>query len=130
MKNLSFLLIGCALGTTLAATNPNHKNEYTDHVADEIQSLCCLSSQNTCTAFRPLTKPMLNGIVHVYTEAPRDYLFFTQYTTYLPGHTVHGIGFAGQFTFWSDSSKPEGACPFFSDATFMPSNMRRSPPNN
>lgn len=108
MKRLSFLLIGCALGATLAATNPSQKGRYTDHVADGIQSLCCadllMSSKSACTAFRPLTKPVLNGIVYAYTEAPRDYLFFTQYTTYLPGHTVHGIGFAGQFTFWSDES--------------------------
>lgn len=120
MKRISFLLIGCALGAAIAATNPKQKGKYIDHVAAEVQSLCCantfISSQSTCTALRPLTKPVLTGIIYAYTETPRDYLFFTQYTTYLPGHTVHGIGIVGQFAFWSDSHA-EGTCPLFNIPT-------------
>ncbi len=112
MKKL--LLIIPLLMWILAETNPKQKGRYTEYVAAELQSLCCRRTSSTtftpCHHLRPITDPLVKGIVYWYTDPPTNYVFFTLYTTRLPARTVYGIGVAGKFAAWPEKGKENWKC--------------------
>lgn len=115
MKKRLSLLLSCALFSyILSETNPRTKDPYVRHIAKEVQSLCChtllTSTADRCTALRPITQPIAQGLVYLYTDTPKDYIFFTHYTTRFPRYTVYGIGIAGHFVRWNAHSGNEVAC--------------------
>ena len=120
MKTLSFLFAVCLLGWGLSESNPKAKDRYVEQVARDFQSRCCAasaaSSSDDCIRLRPITQPMMRVIVNFYTDAPKDHLFFTRYTTRLPHQTIYGIGVAGQVMSWRMRLATENPATFFTIA--------------
>lgn len=123
MKNLSLLLVFFLAGLGLFKSNPKTKRLYVKYVARDVQSLCCnaTSASTTsvdCRRLRPITQPVVEGILYLYTDVPKDYVFFTRYTTRLPNQTLHGVGIAGQFVSWLDRSSTGEPCDIFYNTLF------------
>ena len=118
MKNLLLSLVLLSTGLALVESNPKAKQPYLQHVAGDVQSLCCdatlgsISSAN-CRRLRPLTQRAVKVFLDVYTDPPKDYVFFTRYTTRLANQTIYGIGVAGQFIIWTDLSTDGEPCNIF-----------------
>lgn len=114
MQRAKFLLMSCLIGLLLAGSNPKDKSDYTSYVTEEFQSLCCQAAPSgparNCEKLRPLTTQVVQRVLSVYTDTPRNYLFFTQYTTHLPGYTVYGVGIGGQFVVWPHKRSEGSAC--------------------
>lgn len=126
MKKISLLLVACLVGLTLFESKPKTKGHYIKSVAQDFQSLCCsatsASTSSACERLRPITQPIVQGILHAYTDAPQDYVFFTRYTTRLPNQTIYGIGIAGQFISWTGRPDRGETCEILY-STFMPKPM-------
>lgn len=117
---LSFLFAVCLLGVGLFESNPKAKGRYVEHVARDFQSHCCSAAaastlNDDCTKLRPITQPVVQVVVHFYTDAPKDYIFFTYYTTHLPNQTIYGIGVAGQVISWADLASDGEPCDMLYD---------------
>ena len=115
MKKLPLFLAFSLLLGVLFETNPNHKGRYAKYVAAELQSICCSRASPgapaaPCQRLRPITEPLVHGVVYLYTDSPTNYIFFTKYTTRLPARTVYGIGVAGQFVVWPKREKESWGC--------------------
>ncbi len=126
MKNISFLFVVCLIGLGLFESNPKAKGRYVEHVARDFQSRCCAvsaaSPSDDCIRLRPITQPVVQVIVHFYTDAPKDHVFFTRYTTRLPNQTIYGIGVAGQVIRWSAPSSNGAPCDILYD-TLLPNSL-------
>lgn len=123
MKTFLILIIFGLTGLMLFETNPKAKRPYLKHVARDVQSLCCApTSASTpnldCRRLRPITQPVVEGILYLYTDVPKDYVFFTRYTTRLPNQTLYGVGIAGQFVSWPDRSSTAEPCDIFYNTLF------------
>ena len=124
MKTLSLLLIAFSAGLVLFESNPKAKRPYLKHVARDVQSRCCSAtsapiSSTDCRRLRPFTQSAAEIFLHLYTDAPKDHIFFTRYITRLPNQTIYGIGIAGQFISWADRSTDGEPCNIFYDTLFM-----------
>ncbi len=123
MKPFLSLLVFVVTGLMLFETNPKTKRRYIKYVARDVQALCCsptsASTPNLdCRRLRPVTQRVVEGILYLYTDVPEDYVFFTRYTTRLPNQTLYGIGIAGQFVSWPDSSSAGEPCDIFYSTLF------------
>ena len=119
MKNLPLFVLLGILSLFLSHTNPRHRQPYISHLSQDIETLCCRTSTNqniqTCRQLQPFMVQLFKGMLHMHTEPPRDYLLWTQYTTRMPGFTVHAVGVGGEYVIWSEGSLQNSACNILHD---------------
>jgi hypothetical protein len=123
MRRIIWVGLIFGLGLVLARTNPRQKGRYVNQVARNFQAICCEASTDPsqvslCERLWPITTPVLQGVLHLYTDPPEDYILFTRYTTRLPGYTVYGLGIGGQFIVWPREPLTDNACEILRD-TFL-----------
>jgi len=102
---LDFLFGGIAAGlTVLAVTNPNNHSEYARNIAVKSPEIFCVDPDGEiCKAFGPLARPLVGGIVRIYTTS-QNRIFFTTYHTEIPCLDIYGIGIVEQHIVWPVAS--------------------------
>jgi len=102
VMGLTTVLLG-----SLFFTNTQDPSRYAKSVAERSQMILCVEPDSEiCKAIQPLARPVVGGIVRMYTTS-ENRIFFSTYQTEMPCLDIYGIGILKQHIIWpvpSDSA--------------------------
>lgn len=114
MKRISLAVLVGLISTVLMQTNPRQKSGYLNVATPLVQTQCCAQTWGrdgaTCRTLKPFMQPLIRKMLDLYTQAPRNYILFTVYSTRLPWTDIHAVGIAGQYLFWSPNLALSHTC--------------------